>query len=385
MFDKPFDSIDAADIEQLIYSGEVEKINLEYKQQVWGRGDEDTREMLRDISAMANAYGGYIVLGIRENSDTGRAESFENVPDAGLEQDRMLSSCLSNLDPRLGGIQIKPLVLDGKEILLIKIPNSQNVHQITFKNLGQFWKRHDRQKTRMSYDEIKEAIIFTSQSSKSTEDFISEHVGTLTYNQDTLFLVASPIKFSGDLFRVDNQDIRALLKKSHHRNNGWHFDMRNELVKPSLKGLRIHDALRDLELYRNGYMEGTLNIEGDYMITIRDFDEAPHVIRGQGLIESTYSFFDKYKRVMEVIGYGGPFICTAGLSRVDTLHLNGNPETEHYFQELAEPAQGTMILDNLVFESIDSLKITKEICDRIWQSYGFENEPYITGDEFPFK
>ena len=55
-FRKPFDAIASEDLHFLIEYRVAEGQNLEYKKQQWGRNDEEVREMLRDISAMANAY-----------------------------------------------------------------------------------------------------------------------------------------------------------------------------------------------------------------------------------------------------------------------------------------------------------------------------------------
>jgi predicted HTH transcriptional regulator len=63
-FGKPLNEVVQADLETLVREEVRERQTLEFKRDSYARNDEGTREMLRDISAVANAYGGDILLGI---------------------------------------------------------------------------------------------------------------------------------------------------------------------------------------------------------------------------------------------------------------------------------------------------------------------------------
>lgn len=111
--------------------------------------------MLRDISSMANAYRGYLILGLREEKESGVPLEIVSVEKANEERDRILGSCLSNIEPRIVGLQARTVDIDDGAILIICIPRSTKLpHMVTFKGLNQFWIRHDRQKSKMSVDEI---------------------------------------------------------------------------------------------------------------------------------------------------------------------------------------------------------------------------------------
>src|SRR5262249_17473302 len=98
MFTKTFAEIGTSDLQQLISAHAQEHQMLEFKRDVWGNSDEDIREMLRDISSMANAYGGHIVVGMDEDA-SGVAVSLVPVPDADGQRDRIFASSLANLQP----------------------------------------------------------------------------------------------------------------------------------------------------------------------------------------------------------------------------------------------------------------------------------------------
>jgi predicted HTH transcriptional regulator len=64
---KPLTEIAPSDLRDLIDNKVRESQTLEFKRENYGRLDDDIREMLRDISAMANAFGGDLLLGVDED------------------------------------------------------------------------------------------------------------------------------------------------------------------------------------------------------------------------------------------------------------------------------------------------------------------------------
>lgn len=68
MFAKAFDEISLADLQALVDEGIPEGRQLEFKRDHYGRKDDDKREFAADVSAMANAFGGYLLIGIDEKN-----------------------------------------------------------------------------------------------------------------------------------------------------------------------------------------------------------------------------------------------------------------------------------------------------------------------------
>jgi predicted HTH transcriptional regulator len=157
IFSKSVEDVEYSDIEKLVEEKTPESQNLEYKSKIYGRSDNDKKEMLKDIASFANAYGGFIIIGVREENNQGDAAipaEVVGVEQADVERESMYSSCLGNIAPRLTGLKIKVVKKEEKSIIVIWIPRSYNApHMITYKDFDQFWKRHDRQKSRMSIEE----------------------------------------------------------------------------------------------------------------------------------------------------------------------------------------------------------------------------------------
>jgi len=64
-FSKPVTALTYEDIESLTSAGEPESPVLDYKARVEG-ADRDKKELAKDVSAMANSSGGYVVIGVAE-------------------------------------------------------------------------------------------------------------------------------------------------------------------------------------------------------------------------------------------------------------------------------------------------------------------------------
>ena len=230
------------------------------KRDVWGNSDEDIREMLRDISSMANAYGGHIIVGMDEDP-SGIATALVAVPDAAKQRDRILASSLANLQPRIRGLEIKPIEYEpGNHVLLIKIPDSIDLHQIIFKGLYQFWIRHDRQKTRMSYEEIRDAINKRQASLSRSQEIWQQRKSNFGATGKRLLLLSmSSLRLGDEILNIADASLRRVIELSHKdRQNGWTFSFRYRSVRPSLNGLTVGglDYGRGLEVYRTGYIEG---------------------------------------------------------------------------------------------------------------------------------
>lgn len=265
ILNKDFAKLDVYDLNSLITAGVLEGNNLEFKREIWKKDDDGVREMMKDISSLANAYGGYLIIGIEED-ESGIASKLIEVPNVESERDRILASCMANLQPRIMGLDIRSIEFEvGKSVLVIKIPRDIHIHQITFKGLYQFWKRHDRQKSKMTYDEIKESINRESFSLVKIEDLISRRKDEINTGESLIMLSALPLKLESEILKINNQELRKVIQDdSQERPNGWGLNFRGAQAKPTLNGLKIEGYRQITELYRNGYFEVISDIFEEY-------------------------------------------------------------------------------------------------------------------------
>ena len=254
--------IASSDLDSLIDSGVRESQTLEFKRESYGRSDEDVREMLRDISSMANAFGGDLLIGVDEDED-GVAINLPGIDNIDQEAHRIVSSILSNIDEHIPGLHTQPIPLaNDRSVLIVRVPKShRGPHLITFKGLNQFWLRHDRQKSRMSIHEIKEACLRNEGAMERLEHFL-EHRRTKIrkdLQNSSLIVSTTPVFLTQEVVDIQDPVLRELLRNPpNQRPAGWNMQFKTEPV-PSLHGLVLQRSpSRVLELFRNGHLE--LNI-----------------------------------------------------------------------------------------------------------------------------
>lgn len=392
ILNKDFTNIDVDDLNSLIRTGVLEGNNLEFKREIWKKDDDGVREMMKDISSLANAYGGYLIIGI-EQDESGRAAKLIEVPNAEFERDRILASCITNLQPRVMGLDIRSIEFEvGKKVLVIKVPRDIHIHQITFKGLYQFWKRHDRQKSKMTYDEIKESINRESFSLVKMEDFIQRRKNEINTGESLIMLSALPLKLESEILKINNQELRRVIQDDNlERLSGWGLNFRGGQPKPTLNGLRIEGYKQIAELYRNGYFEVISSISEGYSFEKKDININGSIVsrnffRSAAIVELTYSFINRLKTIVSTIGYDAPYIFSINL-----FHIKNFALPEHHHNARLAPTHNSRVWEKeslelplITFETIDPKIITKDLCDRIWQAYGYENEPYFIDGNFKF-
>lgn len=140
--------IDPQEVIDLIGNQE-ENLWIDFKQQSYHRDPNDPekhkREICKDVTAMANAEGGYILIGIREANKV--AQDFFTVDNAANVAQRIIGVCLQNIDPRIPSLEVEPYSLRwgnrNIDLVVIHIPPSEmRPHSFIWKNSTNFVKRY---------------------------------------------------------------------------------------------------------------------------------------------------------------------------------------------------------------------------------------------------
>lgn len=91
-------------------------------------GEKYKREICKDVTAMANAEGGHILLGVDEENKI--AQRFVDIPDTERKAESIYNTCHQHIVPRIAKLEVKPhkLRLQDKayNLIIIYIPFSEN-------------------------------------------------------------------------------------------------------------------------------------------------------------------------------------------------------------------------------------------------------------------
>lgn len=300
MFRKPVSQLTEADIQTLIENKEKESSVLEFKRELKG-GDGEKREISKDISAIANTEGGYLIVGIEENdgkadSIVGTAKTIGRQP----VEEWVESFLISNIRPRL---TIKPKVVDiasdpDKILLVIHIPqSSRRPHMVTVDGRNAYYRRHNFQSTYADEHEVRAMFLESKTVADDMRDFLAARhlsdVNDLSFAMTPLATELTRIwdegpmrrelpdgyegkprvifyacpRYLGEIVDIASDDFRAWLDAnqgislSHLRGVDF-LEHKKEISAESIRSVKdLNRSMDDdsvyryVEIFRNGYIE----------------------------------------------------------------------------------------------------------------------------------
>lgn len=380
------------DVQFLIDNQIVEDTSIEYKSQMWERTDKGTREMLRDISSIANARGGHFVLGIREDKEEeGLPKDIVGISDADKALQRIMSVCLSCIDEKIRSLDVISISFKGdRHVVVVRIPRSTRIpHIITFKNLYQCWRRHGRQKNIMSIDEIREACLRVESLRKDLEEFIEERKDKIIRNapgEPSLLIAATPIVVKEDIIDVFDQGLKKLLESppTMKKAKGFNLDCcgRDDALRPTLYGIKAERPdWRSIEILRNGYIEFIV-------LNLAQCDEQrtknERVFRDRAIVEYLVNFMYFLKDFLAYTSIFEPVVISVALINSNDIGMfehgiyggiafgfqEGEVRIWKEGQHLVLPSMQVNFIDN-------PQQTAKVFADRIWNAFGFEKAPHF--------
>ncbi len=148
------------DIRLLIDNSVPEGPHLDYKEAPYSNRGQDRREMLRDVAALANSEGGYLVVGIREDY-ADRAAELTPFDNPGQVAQAMRQSCLDGIRDRIEGLEIVVYETGYNQgIVVVHVPFSdQRPHMMIRDSRTDFFRRYETDKRPMTIGEIREMIL----------------------------------------------------------------------------------------------------------------------------------------------------------------------------------------------------------------------------------
>ena len=366
---KPLAEWDINDLQQII--GVQESDRWEFKRDPYSGNDEDTREMLRDIAAMANASGGHLLIGVDTNADE-RATAVMGVPSAANEEMRIVSSVRSNIEEQIIGFATRMIeITPDRHVIAIQIPRSTRTpHMVTFKGLYQCWKRHGRQKSRMTIEEIREACIRVENLRRSLEDFVEERRSALLQNlppDPAITLTATPLIVKDEVIDTADIGMRALLSNPpNQRRDGFNI-AQDESPKPTLYGLRVTAGPNHVELFRNGHIEARTGV--------RLWGKADAYLNPWAVAELPLSFAQLGRAVFEKVSLREPIVFTATLANISEKKLWAG-RGEGSWKE-------SRLLRLPAFQMPYPIRpgiIARHIANRFWNAFGLEDCPLFNAE-----
>lgn len=335
---------------------------LDFKQQGYLGDSTKGAELAKDVTAMANAGGGFIVIGVSEKNET--AIGFFNVDRADAEVDHIRDQCLQRIEPRLVGLEIVPKTVPtagSPTVLIIHVPHGETPpYGFKWDDRTVFVRRYGAHirhypvadladgfaarkapawvsaLTSSLRSPVRPVDIDSSALEQSDPDALID-VMTERFVRDVqeapfYRILVLPKLPRTDAIDTDAPPVRAILQAPPHvRPHGFGFEG-VRTVRPSAEGLVATDGENTLLLLKNGYMELRYPLDGHrFQWRASQSGFTGKWLYPYAVVEMPVSFLRTAKDIYSAARLGGKFLVRQEYWNLGGFTLFGGHPGERLF------------------------------------------------------
>lgn len=339
--------------------------------------------ILKDIASMANASGGYLVIGMAEDrdADDGTPGELVGITDGDNWAGRIKDVYLDSIAPRIVGLDINAVRHEDpggsqRHTLVIHVPPSGNKpHMIAHRGRQLFYKRHGRTNKRMDIEEIRDAVIASNELRHRVAAFKDERRSEMERIADGdapifLFMYACPLMIGDERLDTSVQPIREFLNNVMNWASRVGQQVSAWAPVPTLGGVEQVSQTEAVGIQRNGFFDFA-----SWMVGHRSND-APIIFESH-IVPLVYwwtaAAWEYSRRILD----GEPLLLGVELcNALDTgiyrpmQRIRGRSARSNLIAPPAFRCAGRSAF----------FTATRHICDRIYNAYGLEKCPFINPD-----
>lgn len=362
----------AADIHALVTSRASEGSHLELKRELPGGNEKSRHELLADISALANSSGGDVIYGVDEDGE-GRATGV--VPQAGntdMETRRVQDTLMNGVEPRIPGLQVHPVAIDGGFVLVVRVPQSwAGPHRV--RSNQHFFIREGARKRQLDMPEVRGLFLRSEHQAQKVRDFRTERLGKIMAGEAPHPLVPGPVLV---VHLVPTQAALGLVQIDPVT---YVRDRTLPAMGTTVPGARLNldGALGVLnpvaggthgysQFFRNGFFETTK------VFTSR-LDSGRINLPSLAYEKELVTLLERYLVELDYIGSGRELTCLLSLTEADTVELGLDRGKWMLDDNQGRFDRKTLVLpDVLLPGDVAPAMSLRPVFDLVWQSAGME-------------
>ena len=384
MITKPFDKVVKEDIDELVSNKTQEGRQLDYKQALPGNTDGDKKEFLADVSSFANSLGGWLIYGVTEKRDgnnkaTGMPESAGGLGEINADEviKRLEAILRDGVDPRITGVQIKPLSgFSNGSVILIHVPKSWNSpHMVTFQQSSKFYARNNAGKYQLDLGEIRSAFALSETLPEKIRRFREDRIAKILADETPaplngkhrVVLHLIPLSSMASTSVVDMSQVQE------NRSNLCPICSSGYHIRYNFDGFLAYGNTTYLQVFRNGAVEAAESL------LLNNGNSIP----SSSFKSELYKAVECYLKLQQSIGIDPPIIILLTLLGVKGYSLAyQNSMLINMSREQPKIDRDILALPDIMVEDFTTTPdaLLRPVFDMIWQAFGFAACPNYDSD-----
>jgi len=374
MLDKQLEDLTVADFLTLVSNRVQESRSLEFKRDAVGRSDDQKREFLGDISALANTIGGDLVFGVEEDQGVAVAAEGVLLDDPDAEILRLENILRGGIEPRIPSLRCHwVLGSSGRGYIVIRVQKSWAAPHRVIANY-KFFGRSDRSKYPLDVAELRAAFLLAESTTERMRSFVTTRASLLEAGDAPVPLRGGP-RLLFHLIPLSSFISPPTLR----------VDDRTALLRPigGPAGVNFFHTLEGFLTYSGSVAIGADGCYG-YALTFRNgiIESASSLgvtaegqIHGESIESDIWPMTRRGLECLGLLGVQPPFFIAVTLTGVRGCSLAPSGPTWGYHSYRMN--RDTLFLPPLEFETVptDFRLALRPLFDLLWNSFGFPGSP----------
>ena len=373
---KALDEITEAVLQELIDNKVPESVTLDYKSALSVNTEGEKKDFLKDVSAFANAAGGHLVYGIREEGRIPVELCGVDLPDPNDMAQRLRNIIRTGIEPVIHGYGVQPVGLaEGKTAIVVRVPKSfYPPHMVVLGGDRRFYTRSDSDSYPLDVPALRALFVGSETLTERIRNWRAERLAAILAGETPVLLGSGPkvvlhlAPFTAfgaptqhDLSPAWKDASLVTLLGQYDDNPRWRHNFDGLLAV----GRSADDEAAYLQVFRNGC------IESAEIGMLQERKDTGPVVPTVNLEHTLLGCLRRYLSLLSAISAGPPIALMVSLLGVRGFKVAGPGNWRMYGRPIEKP---DLLLPAALIDAfdVDPPTVLRPLFDVIWNAGGYE-------------